>query len=432
MDTPESRIRWWQDARFGMFIHWGLYTIDGFDCWKMHNMGIPVEEYVKAYEPRFRPDKFDARALARLARSAGCKYVVMGTRHHEGYCLWDTRTTPFSSVSMTPKRDFIREYVDAVREEGLKVGFYYSLLDWRYKAYWEGPRRNAQGWNRLVEYVHDQVRELMTLYGKIDILWYDGAWPPHDPGPALAWGFLPTDPEVAEAWRSEELNAQVRALQPDILVNNRSYVEGDFGTPEQSIVAEGRPWELCDSMGDMWGAAPQDLNHKTPREIITRLITCVAQSGNMLLNIGPNADGSVQEWQGQIMARIGEWMEVHGEAIYGCSREPQHLFTHGLAPWRTTRKADTLYLHLLRYPGRFFSIANLHNLWLESATLLDTGQPLEMKHEPTRDVIAGLPDTPPDDIATVVKLQARPKSEAERTARGSIALDDPDNILRRQ
>lgn len=418
--TPSQakRIQWWQQARFGMFIHWGLYTIDGLDCLKMHDMGIPTKEYAYRFGRRFNPKKFDAKALVQVARDAGCKYVVMGTRHHEGYCLWNTKTTRFSSVCMTPKRDFITEYVQAVREAELGLGFYYSLLDWRYQAYWDGPRRNREGWQKLVDYVHAQVRELMTLYGKIDILWYDGAWSP-------GWDFSPTDAELAQAWCSKQLNAMARRLQPHILINNRSYLPEDFATPEKHITAQDRPWELCDTMGDLWGAASQDLNRKTPREIITRLITCVSQGGNMLLNIGPGADGTVQNWQASIMARMGAWMQKHGEAVYGCTGEWQSPFNNGLAPWKSTRKEDTLYLHLLRYPGQTFSIANLHDYWLESAELLDTGGWLKIIHEPTRDIINGLPRKTPDDVAVVVKIKIRPKTRAERNARRTIALDNP-------
>ena len=222
----------------------------------------------------------------------------------------------------------------------------------------------------------------------------------------------------------------VGELQPDIILNNRSFLPEDFGTPEQTITPEDRPWELCDTMGHLWGAAPQDLNRKTPREIITRLITCVSQSGNMLLNIGPNADGTVQEWQAKIMERIGDWMDKYSEAIYGCVGEWQYPFNHGLAPWKTTRKGDdTLYLHLLHYPGPNFGVGNLHDYWLESAELLDTGKSLTISHEPTRDIIKGLPEKAPDDIATVVKVKIRGKTDAEKKERSTIALDDPDSIL---
>ncbi|MDY6914354.1 MAG: alpha-L-fucosidase [Planctomycetota bacterium] len=425
--ADQERIRWWQEARFGMFVHWGLYTIDGLSCWKMHDMGIPTREYLANYEHRFNPTQFDARAIAQLAADAGCKYVVMGTRHHEGYCLWNTATTAFSSVRMTPKRDFIAEYVQAAREAGLKVGFYYSLLDWRYKAYWDGPRNNPQGWKKFVDYVHSQVKELMSLYGKIDILWYDGAWPPGFYDDPRFWGFLATDEQVAEAWRSKELNAMVRRLQPDIILNNRSYLPEDFGTPEQTVLPESRPWELCDTMGDLWSADSRDLNRKTPRKIVARLIKAVANGGNMLLNVGLKADGGIQGWQAKIMARIGDWMKKHGEAIYGCSGVPQRPFIGGgLAPWLATQKDGFVYLLLVRYPGRAFGIANFHDYRLESAELLDTGDRLEIVHEATRDIIRGLPKKPPDSIAAVIKIKARQKTAAEQNEKRTVALDDPD------
>jgi len=419
-----DRLKWWRDARFGMFVHWGLYTVDGLDCWKMFDMGIPVQEYIQRFETRFNPKKFDADALAGLAKEAGCKYVVMGTRHHEGYCLWNTKTTRLSSVQMTPRRDFIAEYVKALRKAGLKVGFYYSLLDWRYQAYFDGPKNNPEGWAKLVDLVHKQVEELMTDYGKIDVLWYDGGWP-------YRWGYSPTQEEIAEAWRSPELNKMVFQLQPHIIMNNRSYPSssGDFGTPEQHIVAENRPWELCDTMADLWGGAPQDLNRKSVREVHGRLLTCVSRGGNLLLNIGPNADGSIQGWQAKIMKQIGAWMKTHSEAIYGCGAVNASPFNNNLAPWRTTRKGNTLYMHLIRYPGEEFSIGNLHDLHLISAVLMDTGEKLEIIHEPTRDIIRGLPRKAPDPLASVVKIRTRSKNDAERKRQRFIGLDDPEGLL---
>ena len=425
--SQKGRIQWWQEARFGMFVHWGLYTIDGLDCWKMHIMGIPVEEYTAKYEHRFNPKKFDAEALVRVAKNTGCKYIVMGARHHEGYCLWNTKTTKFSSICMTPKRDFIAEYVKAAREAGLRIGLYYSLLDWRYKAYWDGPRKNPDNWKKFVDYVHVQVKELMTQYGKIDILWYDGSWS------SSYWGFKPTDEDITKAWRSKKLNVMVRKLQPNILINNRfsyPYSGGDFGTPEQTITPEHRPWELCETMGELWGAASQDLNRKTAREIITRLITCVSQNGNMLLNIGPKADGSVQAWQAKIMDQIGNWLKEHSEAIYGCEGVRQAPFNNGLAPWKTTRKGNIFYLHLIHYPGQSFSIANLHDYWLKSAEILTTGRQLEIIHKPTLDIIKGFPKKSPDNIVTVVKLKTRYKTRKEQKARRTIALDNPDSVIR--
>ena len=414
-----KRIAWWQEARFGMFVHWGLYSAAGLDCWEMYDQGVPAAEYAATREPRFRAGKFDAEDLVSVAVEAGCKYVVMGARHHEGYCLWDTDTTGFCSVKMTPKRDFIAEYVSAARAAGLRVGLYDSLLDWRWQAYEDGPRKDPAAWKAFVGFVHAQVRELMTRYGRIDILWYDGAWPAQS-----GWGFQPTDEDLAEAWQSKKLNAMVRRLQPGILINNRSYLPEDFGTPEQTIAPQDRPWELCDTLGHLWGASPADRNRKTPREVITRLITCVSQNGNMLLNIGPKADGSVQPWQRRIMRRVGDWVREHADAIHGCTGEWQPPFGRGLAPWRTTRRGDTLYLHLLHYPGRErLGIASAHDYHLISADLLDTGRKLRIVREPTRDVLVGLPLKPPDPIAAVIRIKVRRKSRQERRARRSVAID---------
>jgi len=223
----------------------------------------------------------------------------------------------------------------------------------------------------------------------------------------------------------------VRRLQPNILINNRAGPAEDFGTPEQSIdwieqTARGpaqRPWELCDTLGDLWGAVPPDRNHKTPREIITRLVTCVSRDGNMLLNIGPKADGTVQTWQLRTLQRIGRWAHTHSEAIYGCCGEWRRPFTTGLAPWRATRKGNRLFLHLLRYPGkRPFRIANMHNYRIESARLFDTGRKLTIKRLPTADQIDGLPARSPDPIAPIVELRV---SNLPRSRYGLRCIGEP-------
>ena len=420
--SAANRLAWWQHARFGMFIHWGLYTVGDVDCWAMHNLGTPVKKYVERLEPRFTARRFDADVLAGIAKRGGARYVVMGTRHHEGYCLWNTDTTGFSSAKLTPRRDFIGEYTKAVRAAGLKVGVYYSLLDWRCRAYWDGPRKDPAAWAAFVEYIHAQVREIVTRYGRIDILWFDGHWAPTQ----QLWGFQPTEAELADAWRSHDLLAMVRQHQPHILINNRAALPADFGTPEKLLVPESRPWEMCDTMGHWWGASTRDLNRRTPLQLVSELIDCVKFGGNFLLNIGPRADGSPQPWQRRNMERIGDWLAKHGEAIYGCGAEWQQPFNEGLAPWATTRRGNRLYMHLLRYPGPEFSVANLHDYHLISAKLLDTGKTLKLRHEPTRDVITGLPARKPDPIAPVVELRIRPRTLAEAARRQLIGVADPE------
>jgi alpha-L-fucosidase len=421
--TSNQRLAWWQHDRFGMFIHWGLYTVGNLDCWAMHDLGTPVREYVERLEPRFTARRFDASRLMAVARSAGARYVVMGARHHEGYCLWNTDTTAFSSVRMTPGRDFIAEYVAAARAAGLKVGLYYSLLDWRFRAYWDGPRKDRSAWADFVDYVHAQVRELMTRYGKIDILWFDGAWAP----PGL-WGFQPSTADLIEAWRSASLVAMVRRLQPHIVVNNRAIVPGDYGTPEKVLVPEARPWELCNCIGYWWGASTRDRSRRAPRDLVLELLSCVSRDGNYLLNIGPRPDGTPQPWQARVMAGLGRWVHQHAEAVYGCGGEWQVPWNEGLAPWVTTRRGQTLYVHLPRYPGSSFGIANLHNYHLRAATLLDTGRRLRIRHEPTRDVLSGLPPHTPDPIAAVVKIAIRPKTKAEMARRALLGVVEPESM----
>ena len=424
-DVRAKALKEWQEARFGMFIHWGAYSVGGLDCIKMQDMGVPVQEYVNRFAKKFNPTKYDANEFARVAKDGGAKYVVMGSRHHDGFCLWNTKTTKYSSVNMKPKRDFIAEYVEAIRGAGLKVGLYYSMLDWRYKGYWEGPHNNPASWQKLVALVHEQVRELMTNYGKIDILWYDGGWRPW----GFEWQWNPSHEELWKVWRANELNEMVRKLQPHILMNNRCCDDnstGDFGTPEQQLKPEERPWEMCDNMGYLWGYAPQDKYRKDPRRILITLVTCVQYGGNLLLNIGPKPDGSVQKWQARTMKLIGTWLKKHGEAIYGCGKEVHMPLHESLSPWQTTRKSDTLYMHLVNYPGTEYSVGTIHNYYFISAELLTTGKKLEIIHEPTRDIIRGLPAKSPDPMFPVVKIKFRERTQEEIKAKRWIGLDNPE------
>src|SRR5262245_59115220 len=319
----ERRMKWWHQAKFGMFIHWGLYSVLGRHEWVMENEGIPVTEYEQLAK-RFNPKPNAARDWAKLARTAGMKYMVMTTKHHEGFCHFDTRTTKYCAPKQAAGRDLVKEYVEAARAEGLRVGFYYSLMDWHHPdgarcADDEGARK------RFVEYIHTHVRELMSNYGKIDILWYDVAWPLE-----------------AKGWESEKMNEMVFRLQPDIIVNNRNKLQGDFSTPEQRIVAEQRAWEACMTMNDSWGYQKADDDWKTPKTVVKNLITCARDGGNYLINIGPKPDGSIPEESVKIMTAVGKWMERNGQSIYMTERcQPRRS---NFASF--TRKGDTLYMHV--------------------------------------------------------------------------------------
>src|ERR1700760_623668 len=297
--TRDQRMQWWHAAKFGMFIHFGVYSTIGRHEWVMEDEAIPIGPYVE-HAPIFRPKKNCPRPWARLAKQAGMKYMVMTTKHHEGFCNFDTKLTDYNAAKQGPKRDLVREYVEAARAEGLRVGFYYSLMDWHHP---DGARcaTDEDARKRFVAYTHGLIRELMTNYGKIDVLWYDVSWP-----------------LTREGWESDKMDAMVRQLQPDIIVNNRNQMPGDFSTPEQKIVAEtnGRAWESCMTLNDSWGYQRADDNWKSSKTVVRNLISCVRDGGNYLLNIGPKPDGSVPEESTRILTEVGAWMETNGDAIY--------------------------------------------------------------------------------------------------------------------
>ncbi len=387
--TRPQRIRWWQEARFGMFIHWGLYAQIGRHEWVMNRERIPVAEYEKlaaTWHPKERP----AREWARLAAASGMKYMVMTTKHHEGFCLWDTAQTDYNAVKHGPGRDLVREYVDACREFGLKVGFYYSLMDWHHPdgakcAVDEAARR------RFLDFTQGCVRELCTNYGKLDILWYDVSWPLKSP----------------ELWESARMNALVRELQPHILINNRSQLDEDFGTPEEHVTAEkaGCNWEACMTFNGSWGYMPSAIDWRSVRDLISMLRVAAAGQGNLLLNIGPKPDGSVPEEAYERLAPVGQWIAQNGEALYG-----QVERADGRMEWMPTGqftiKGNTAYYWCSRWPGRELVIGGLQAKVLY-ASLLATGATIAFEQTEDRLVLKGLPETNPDTLAgvAVIKLE---------------------------
>jgi len=377
----ERRMKWWHEARFGMFIHWGLYSVLGRHEWAMENEGIPVAEYEQLAR-RFKPKANAARDWARLARQAGQKYMVMTTKHHEGFCHFDSKLTDYCAPKQGPGRDLVKEYVDAARAEGLRVGFYYSLMDWHHPD-GAGCATDEAARRRFVDYIHGQIRELLTNYGKIDILWYDVAWPLD-----------------ARGWESEKMNEMVFRLQPDIIVNNRNKLDGDFATPEQRIEAANRAWESCMTMNDSWGYQKADDNWKSPKTIVRNLVTCAHGTGNYLLNIGPRPDGSIPEESVRILNAVGKWMDRNSVTIYQ-SEECQP----GRSNYASfSRKGNTLFMHVHYWPGDTASLGGLRNKVL-SARLQASGKEVKFDQDPFRVRFLNLPEKAPDDPVTTIAIE---------------------------
>ena len=395
--TREARMQWWHAAKFGMFIHWGLYSVIGQHEWAKEYEGIPIPQY-EILARHFHPKPNAARDWARLAKAAGQKYMVMTTKHHEGFCQWDTKLTDYNAMQQGPGRDLVREFVEAARAEGLRVGFYYSLMDWHHP---DGAicKTDEAARQRFVAYTHGLIRELMTNYGKIDVLWYDVDWP-----------------LTAEGWESEKMNEMVFSLQPDIVVNNRNGLQGDFSTPEQHIQAsaEGRAWETCMTLNDSWGFNRYDDAWKTPKTIVSNLATCALGGGNYLLNIGPEPDGSVPPRTLEILEEVGRWIDTNGKAIYGTERGN----IQGNVNANFTRRGNTLYIHQHFWPGHtpaadwlsFFqpeSVVALGGLQAKvlSAKLLKTGQSIKFTQDSQNVRFTGLPLVAPDQPATVLEVE---------------------------
>ena len=392
-----QRMAWWHQAKFGMFIHWGLYSVIGQHEWAKEVEGIPIPQY-ELLAKQFHPKPNAARDWAKLAKRAGQKYMVMTTKHHEGFCHWDTKLTDYCAPKQGPGRDLVREFVDAARAEGLRVGFYYSLMDWHHP---DGAicKTDLAARKRFVEYTHGLIRELMTNYGKIDVLWYDVDWP-----------------LTAAEWESERMNKMVFELQPEIIVNDRNGLEGDFGTPEQEITAAkvGRAWESCMTLNDSWGFNRGDDGWKTAKNIVSNLAECARGGGNYLLNIGPKPDGSIPEETVTVLEAVGKWLDTNGKAIYGTER--------GQFSWNTnaqyTRRGNTLYIHQQYWPGHtpaaealaFFqpeAVVAIGGLKAKakSARLLKTGETVQFTQDEWALRLTGLPLTAPDQPATVIEVE---------------------------
>jgi alpha-L-fucosidase len=396
-EKKTASIRWFTDARFGMFIHWGVYSLLGRGEWARYTEAIPPDEY-HALAQAFHPRHFDATGWARLAKAAGMKYMVLTAKHHDGFCLFDSQYTDFTSVKTAARRDFVAEYVAACRAEGLGVGLYFSVKDWDFPAYFDGPERNPHGWAKGVQHFHNQAKELLTNYGKIDIFWFDCA---DDANFRGGWGDATKD-----VWRSQELVEWIHATQPGTLINNRSGLPGDFRTPEQTIPRTSQEgiFESCVTMThNHWGYCPAD-PFKETWHLLSDLVACAARGGNYLLNVGPDPDGVIPLPACERLLEIGRWMEVHGEAIYGSQRILPDWWDH-FSTGRITTRDNIAYLVVqLWSPTGALSLNQLQND-VRRATLLASGQELQVRRIGRRVLIEGLPALPPAMPFNVVKLE---------------------------
>ena len=391
--TRVQRMQWWHAAKFGMFVHFGVYSTIERHEWVMEDEAWPIGPYTQ-HAVNFKPALNCPRAWAKLAKQAGMKYMVLTTKHHEGFCHFDTKLTNYCAPKQGPGRDVVREYVDAARAEGLHVGFYYSLMDWHHP---DGARcaTDEAARRRFVDYTHGLIRDILTNYGKIDVLWYDVAWPLD-----------------AEGWESEKMNQMVFQLQPEIIVNNRNKLQGDFSTPEQKIVVEtnGRPWESCMTLNDSWGYQRADDNWKSSRTVIRNLIQCVRDGGNYLLNIGPKPDGSIPEESVRILSEVGRWMDVNGDTIY--KSDLCQVRRSNYASF--TRTGNTLYMHVHFWPGEYVAISGL-KAKVKSARLLKTGAEVKFTQDEFQTKFIDLPGKAPDYPVTTIAIEcdAEPTQDAD-------------------
>ena len=366
---------WFIHDRFGMFIHFGLYALPARHEWVKTNEFISEEKYQKYFD-HFDPDLFDAHEWAKKAKAAGMKYAVLTTKHHEGFCLFDSKHTDYKITNTPFGRDLVKEYADAFRAEGLHVGFYYSLIDWHHPEFPIDslhPRRNdpnaeeldkGRDVHKYAAYMRDQLTELLTNYGKIDILWLDFSYTHPNPASVKPW-MQHGGGKGKNEWESEKLIFLVRSLQPEIIIDNRADLEQDLWTPEQYQVldwpkhpktGERVTWEACQTFSGSWGYHRDEKSWKSPRMLIEMLINTVCIGGNLLMNVGPTSRGNFDKRADAALAVYGEWMHVNGRSIYGCTMaDPELPVPRGC---RFTQSADgkRLYVHLMEYPYAFLEM----------------------------------------------------------------------------
>jgi alpha-L-fucosidase len=349
----ETRVKWWRDARFGMFIHFGVYAVPGRGEWVMYNQSIPHSEYAKLAD-EFKPDSEAPKRWAELANKAGMKYVVLTARHHDGFSLFDSRANSFNSVKTAAKFDVVRGFTDAVRNEGLRVGLYYSPLDWRFPGYFM-PDLYRESAEAMRAQYHSEMQQLSSEYGQLDLIWYDGGgenWLGFGglDRDANGWKRRPRDKPYRGkfSWRDDEVNGAVRALHPNILINDRTATVADWRTREGKAALgefEGRqPWELCLTVAGPWGYSP-NAKPRPLSELVVLLTNTASRDGNLLLNVGPDPKGNVPSDQVARLLEMGEWLETFGSSIYETRGGPFLPTSQATS----TRRGKSVFVHVL--PG---------------------------------------------------------------------------------
>ncbi|MHC4871126.1 MAG: alpha-L-fucosidase [Planctomycetota bacterium] len=388
-----ANIDWFKEARYGLFIHYGLYSQLGRGEWVMNRERIPVAEYEKLVDT-FTAEKMDFdEIISRAKNKWGMKYAVLTTKHHEGFCLYDSKLTDYKSTNSSARRDLVQEFVDACRKHDMKVGLYHTLNDWHCSPNAvDALNDKDKNYQPFLDYVFGQLREIMTNYGKIDIMWYDGWWPYHGDG-----------------WQGEKMNKMIRELQPGILINGRNGANGDFDTPEQHITATDGCWEACMTLNNSWGFHKGDHDWKSSKTVIDMLIKCSQKQGNLLLNIGPKGDGAVPQESVEILDKAGEWLAANKDSIYGTERFDfcAHDINYGRGDWTNsgpfTANSDTVFWNIMRWPGKEFGFAGIKSE-VKDVNFLNSEEKIEWKQDGERLIISGQPEERDCSMPVVIKI----------------------------
>ena len=394
MDTS-----WFRNAGLGMFIHWGMFSVHGRGEWCPYQEQIPIKEYDERYMDLFTADEYNPELWAQYAVRAGMKYMTLTTKHHDGFCLFDTKTTDRNAVKHGPKRDLVRPFVEACRKYGLKCGLYFSLPDWNVPAFMTGPHLTPKEWGEFIDnIVFPQVRELCSNYGPIDLIWYDNIVGMSNGKESFevntnfreASDSTPDQKLTAEDYRSKELNAMIRELQPDIMINDRSLLPEDFYTAEQNLIPPKDPnrlWEACITMNKHWGFYPSDPYYKSVFEILHSITAVVSFGGNFLLNIGPDRYGRINNDERRILEAVGDWMKKNEEAVRGVERCSLNGGSYGCAAQKGNKVY--LYLHYANEEG-FITIPHCTEKF-KAAYMLDSRKPLTLEYKEGKLIVHGTP-----------------------------------------